>query len=359
MRPLNLLARSFIVTGLLLASSTAETSAQTFPRSPREFLPRVHFASATTNSAGREARTAQRLLGINGDSLGALRASVVAYGRVSSRGIAGVAMTLQVLDALAAPTTQGYREALRQIPISIVGKHRSPDGTKLLVRYQLRGEFKAKEIGGSRVAVGHSEQRLEASELLVVQSTRRPSGPAEPAPSELASGVNCEFTDADGVSWNDECATEQEKDEALVMYLATDAEVTAADGEATDLCNANQELCLAEPYEENELTGNAKEFTVAHAQRTSLLSDDLDRESYGLASAGDLTTAYAVLARGCGLNWGAMGVALLNYGSRTLTLHGAIFGASTKLALAGAGMGYLAAAGGVYIAARFLHSCLQ
>jgi hypothetical protein len=155
---------------------------------------------------------------ITTDSIARLKDAFRRYTQVSGRDHTSFAMTLQVLDALSAPTKEEFHRRIANVPVTIsVSPVIGEDGrTRLRKDYFLEGSLRASYFIDTVSAPIH---QLAEGQL--------PTGPSDGAMSAgWPSQVNCYYTDPWGTIWTDECATQQEIDDGVAALIVLDYEAT-------------------------------------------------------------------------------------------------------------------------------------
>ena len=177
------------------------------------------------------------------ESLAALRETFLRYGRRSKRGVAGVSMTLQVLDALSAPTATEYHQRIRALPIRIVRKTLSDNGSQMVVEFLVRGTLKSRVFP----VLSTAGKTGSPSDDITLDT----DGLSGPNVTEQHTVVECEYTDAENVYFSGPCATQQEVDDGYATMIALQEEVGGIEAEVGAACNNKREAC--EEPTENEL----------------------------------------------------------------------------------------------------------
>ena len=214
------------------AGVSRETRLQT--TSTMEFFTRdgrvaLHFAGSRglTNLAA-SLRTARE---IDSDLLSNARANMVKLSRIKGENWQGLSMSIQILDALRAPSDEGYRAAMDEIPITVTRTKTQDDmgrdGLRLV--FALRDTIKASVflLGGDAASFASSEpspeEQNEFPESAAVE-LRTPETPID----------WCEITDPENMYYGEEgdCATTQELEDATISVIAWDEEMTDIEEES-------------------------------------------------------------------------------------------------------------------------------
>lgn len=306
------------------------------------------------------------------ETLESIRNTLQRYAAISKRGNASVALSLQVIDALSAPSQAEYRRRMKLIPVKINSLTKTEDGTGTVVNYTVRGVTKTRVIESPKRVGKANENTIFASD------TRLELVAARSNPVRLGAPWDCEYTDDENNYWSGTCATQQELDDAAATAVALQDDVDEItdeqDAEWATVCANNPPLC-EEPYDDDEdevsapwistsdlgsmvrLTPGAGEIGRFDISLASFQSFDTKG---GLRCAANSTVLQqdGVAAFQCYSSGLAYGGAIANFGLR-------IWKVSRMLAAfppaAGVGFeigGAVIGAGAVVAAAMAVHSCL-
>lgn len=181
---------------------------------------------------------------ISTDSIAKLQRSLLEYAKLSKRGMASVALSLQVLNALSASTAAEFHARISALPINIT--RRVVDG-QILTEYRLRGVLKASRMTPLQSPETSSGARLqfETRDDVPYAASDAQMPPAVPVLTQISS-TDCEYTDADNYYWSGECATQEDIDDAYATAVALDSDSDGAQAEIdvdVDYCRKFLDSC--------------------------------------------------------------------------------------------------------------------
>jgi hypothetical protein len=163
------------------------------------------------------------------------RANARRMGERSKRGMASVAMMLQIIDALSAPTAAEYHARLQKLPIKVT---HTPSGTSVegtLTTFAIKNVVRLRLFTAPVVAVGDDTSA----------PAEGPGGPREPdAAATVAAQEEC----YDDYGQPTACATEQDRQDAIVTAIAIDDEASALESEMNQQWAEYEAYCNDNPW---------------------------------------------------------------------------------------------------------------
>lgn len=154
-----------------------------------------------------------------------------ASGRIFGKNIA------IVLQAFGAQSDAEYRALMNKLPVTITRTEMKNARGEWGIRttYSINGRVRMTvfDVAGARLI----------PERTAPESSRAEVGGPSAAASQIAS-VDCQWYDAEeDFVWQGECATPQERDDAVTVYLAVDADVEDAKGDVDSAVSTNGDWC--------------------------------------------------------------------------------------------------------------------
>jgi hypothetical protein len=276
-----------------------------------------------------------RLRGVSKADIDKWRRTLDQIARVSKRGERAVILRRMVLDALEAPSDEEYRQILRGLRARMAAADVGVGDASTLAR------------GGADFRVGSPLGLMPGpGQWGAAESAEAYSEAVDPEGS--ASGPHVDYVEAlaeylcsttwEGVVYEDECATQEEIDDALAIGEALEAELSADYSEAQTVClNIYGNECPAATEEESSQVTLTGSFNTWFASPTSQVTEsDMaerdDREDAGGfpcgAAEGPFDTAQAA-ELGCASEAaaavGAMGGFVVSWlGGESLLRSGAL-----------------------------------
>lgn len=302
------------------------------------------------------------------DSLQATRARFTRYGALSKRGMASVTMSLQVLDALVAPSLAESRSRLRSLPITVLRRTPTADGQQVVVEYRINGRQKSRTFGASLVGSANGSGAMWAANTHVRMQGKW---------LVLAPSATCTYTDPDNVVWSGTCATQQEIDDATLQMIALQEEgddiVAETNADWAAACAARPGMCEEPTDDADVAVGSAASFTLTAMSASEAQSDSADFSS--LANWGDVNVGLgAGAATTCAAPADAVGNAIVScyangiayagsvagFGLRIARLSAVLAAAAPPAGAVGEALGWaIVTAGAVAGTAIALHECLM
>jgi hypothetical protein len=195
------------------------------------------------------------------------RETVLKYAARSKKGVSGVATTLQLINALSAQSDAEYHARVRELPVELTKVSRRDqvgrDGVE--TTFRMHGVVKLRVF---RVT----------EDSPPIASTPNTSGEVD-EDNPLLDGDSGQSVDANGTRNNaihdecapDTCATQQDRDDALITAVAMDdensvidAEMQAESDEFDEWCDNNPEDCWVAGLQETPVSGPS--VTEDHAR---------------------------------------------------------------------------------------------
>ncbi len=210
------------------------------------------------------------------DSIAQLQRALDRSVVLSKRQPSSVAITKQILHAMAAPTATEFGRRIAELPVTrTVSSVPNQGGTKLRANYYVHGVLKVSVFGSPGESAGHrgSGDAAEGNEELGSFDSERPGGPSLDAawanghsPSAMALCTDQDFYD----NWvTGECITERELNQAWTIAAAAEYEAEAHEADfnaaKASYCGkipSDAEVCQYE-QEENALAANLSAATYA------------------------------------------------------------------------------------------------
>ena len=195
------------------------------------------------------------------------RATIQKLSKLKGAGWNGMAMSLQIITALEAPTQEEFHAAMRELPITIV-RSSMRDGfgrTGVMIEFLLNGERRAS------VTMVRSGESVEIAEAEAVEAGSEEAEAAEASgmPSFTSSREWCNYDEDPNSEWygeEGECATEQELEDAMLTMVASEYEIEMLQQEADEAYEEWLEDCL-DYYEYEDCT--SEEPVLAHVSEAS------------------------------------------------------------------------------------------
>ncbi len=223
-------------------SPSVADSTQVLKSSPESVKPAAALGAVAPDPKALSAASSVRPNAVRAEmSEGAAktRAELMAYGSKSRHGMASVALSLQVLDAVESSSDVEFHERLARLPITISRAAAQDERGRpgIQTEYRVRGILKR-----ARFNLAMSQSKPSSDE----NGQGAEGAPADGSVGswELSSGArsigarltDCEYTDDNNVYWSGECATQQEIDDAAIVYFATESDANGVQADVgTDL----------------------------------------------------------------------------------------------------------------------------
>lgn len=286
------------------------------------------------SDVGDRAAFVAKALRTNPTVLDDWREAAIRYATRSKRGMAGIKTTMQIINAFAAPTDAAYHEQIRQLPVTIV-KSPGRDRDTVQTSYYVRGVVRLRVSTVTAVA---ADDPADAERMTQEESDAEAAAETSLAAPETAAVTDAQeeecYVDGQVVP----CATEQERQDALVAAIAMEDEAVAVDAEGSaqiaqieEYCWQNPGVC-DEPEPDDPIVGgpSAREkttFWACNSEKWNFVAAAAATHAAGFTLVGLLLAPAAVpalvvvggvLAIGSGLAWMYSGGVSLNDCARRL-----------------------------------------
>ncbi len=277
-------------------------------------------------------------------------------------------MSLQVIDALVAPSLAESRSRLRRLPITVLRRTPTADGQRVVVEYRIKGHQKSRTFGASLVGSANESGATWAVNTLVRTQGKWLA---------LASSTTCTYTDPDNVVWSGTCATQQEIDDAALQMIALQEEaddiVAETNADWAAACAARPGMCEEPTDDADVAVGSAASFTLGSMSASEARGDSADFSAttnwgdvnVGLGAGATTTCAAPADAVGnaivsCYANGIAYAGSVAGFGLRIARLSAVLAAAAPPAGAVGEALGWaIVTAGAVAGTAIALHECLM
>jgi hypothetical protein len=287
--------------------------------------------------------------GPTADTLEKLRDKLEAFAKISKRGPASVAITLQVVDAFGATSHEEFHNRIAKLPVTISAAPTVDQSGRAGVRrdYFVKGKLKYTFFFSTDRGASHAEVAATNSESTPgnEQTDDTAAGASSSPPAPLAR-ADCDDGD---------CATQEDIDDAISAVAAMQDDIDADEGEAaamqSDYCSVtaiDPDLCGSHTHEVSSFDASAQEWGISGPEDAeSPLEIWTCRKSpataFGYATSGNSCAGDGIFAAlGVGA-WIASKAALWDVVTAvevsSAGLGAALFGALAAGAMAGYGIG--------------------